>query len=195
MPADPQPWWLTPAIIAALLAFLGTLVTIAYNGLRARRDRQREMFARALAAVTDYWEFPYVVRRRRPDEPEAERVRISETLRDVQSQLSFYQAWIATEAPKVASAYEDLVSATRSIMGEQIHEGWNGPPARSDAEMNISGIRRDGLQDKADAYLAAVRDHLASFSSVRRASRHLAADIRSGGGRTRPFAQRRGSDF
>jgi hypothetical protein len=195
VPADPQPWWLTPAIIAALVAFLGTLATIAYNGLRARRDRQREMFARAFAAVADYWEFPYVVRRRRPDQPEAERVRISEALRDVQSQLSFYQAWIAIEAPKVASAYEDLVSATRRIMGGQIHEGWNEPPARSDAEMNISGIRRNGLQDKADAYLAAVRDHLVTFSSVRRAPRHLAAEIRSGGRRTRSFAQRTSSDF
>jgi hypothetical protein len=195
VPADPQPWWLTPAIIAALVAFLGTLATIAYNGLRARRDRQREMFARAFAAVADYWEFPYVVRRRRPDQPEAERVRISEALRDVQSQLSFYQAWIAIEAPKVASAYEDLVSATRRIMGGQIHEGWNEPPARSDAEMNISGIRRDGLQDKADAYLAAVRDHLVSFSSVHRAPRHLAAEIRSGGRRPRSLAQRTSSDF
>jgi hypothetical protein len=171
VPADPQPWWLTPAIITALLALLGTLVTIAYNGLRARRDRQREMFARAFAAVADYWEFPYVVRRRRPDEPEAERVRISEALRDVQSRLSFYQAWIATEATKVADAYDELVSATRRIMGEQIHEGWNGPPARSDAEMNISGIRRDGLQDHADVYLAAVHEHLVRFPKLRRARR------------------------
>lgn len=189
MPVDPQPWWLTPAIITALVAFLGTLMTIAHNGLRARRDRQREMFARAFAAVADYWEFPYMVRRR-PDEPEAERVRISEALREVQGQLSFYQAWIATEAPKVASTYDELVSTTRRVMGEQIHEGWNGPPARSDADMNLSGICRDGLQEKADAYLGAVRNHLVSFPSFRRPGRHVMARIRSGVRRIRPFVQR-----
>ncbi len=194
MRVEPEPWWVTPAIVAAVLTLTGTLATIAYNGLRARRDRQREVFARAFAAVADYWEFPYVVRRRRPDEPEAERGRISEALRDVQRQLSFFQAWISIEAPRVAEAYDDLVATTRQIMGGQIREGWNAPPARSDADMNIADIRRDGLDDKSVAYLAAVRDHLVPLPWLRRAGRRIAARVSLAIGWARVRSGRRTGD-
>ncbi len=34
------------------------MVTLAVNGVRARRDRRRELYAQAFAAVTAYGEYP-----------------------------------------------------------------------------------------------------------------------------------------
>ena len=53
------------------------------------RARLRDRFAQAYAARTpEYCEFAYAVRRRRRDDPSAERVRISEDLRKVQARHS-----------------------------------------------------------------------------------------------------------
>lgn len=158
--ADPQPWWVQPAVVAAAITFVGGVVALAVNGVRNRKDRQRERFADAFAAVADYWEFPYVVRRRRHDQPEAERVRISEALRSVQRDISFHQAWIRTECGLVADSYDDLVATTREVMGTQINEGWAQAPPTTDEEMNIPDIRRDGLARAQETYLHAVKDHL-----------------------------------
>ena len=48
-----------------------------WNGERERLTRRREVFSKAYAAVQKYKEFPYVIARRRKDEPEEERIRIS----------------------------------------------------------------------------------------------------------------------
>jgi hypothetical protein len=48
------------------------------------RARIRNTFAAAFETYTAYKEFPYAIRRRRPDEPEGERLRLSEALRAVQ---------------------------------------------------------------------------------------------------------------
>lgn len=169
-----EPTWLQPTVIAAGVALVGTLVGLLASAWHASRARKREHFANAFAAVADYWEFPYVVRRRRHDEPAAERVRISEALRAVQRDISFHQAWVTAESPEVARHYAALVQTTREVMGTQIHDGWLAPPPRTDEHMNIPGIRRDGLAEATDAYLAAVRDHLSVWpDGLRRAARRL----------------------
>lgn len=159
-PADPATvaWWLDPGVVAAYVVLLGTLGTIAYNGVRSRRDRQRNLFANAYAAVVDYWEYPYVVRRRRHDDPAGERVRISEQLRQVQRDIAFHQAWIRADDRRVAATYDEFVRVTRQVMGGQIRTAWQDPPAEADGDMNIDDVDRDGLDDASDRYLQAVRD-------------------------------------
>lgn len=158
---DPIAWWQQAAVIAAVITLLGSLLAIAVNGWQTRTDRKRELFAQAFSAVTDYWEYAYVVRRRRSDQPAEERIRISEQLRETQKQISFHGAWLATEAPQVAEAYRELVSTTRAVIGPQIAEGWRSPAASVDSDMNINGIDRDGLDGAAERYLNAAADHLA----------------------------------
>jgi len=152
--------WLNATLVAAYLALLGTLLTIAVNGYIARKSRRRDQFAEALAVVVEYWEFPYVVRRRRHDEPAAERVRISEELRDVQRRLAFHQAWIRTESRHVASIYDELVVATRTIIGGQIRDAWAGSAITEDSEMNISNVSFDGLTEIQKRFLEVVVEEL-----------------------------------
>src|SRR3954463_12880469 len=48
----------------------------------------RILHARALEAVARYYEMPFLIRRRRHDEPSAERGRLTERFADVQAELA-----------------------------------------------------------------------------------------------------------
>ncbi len=157
MNSDPQPWWVAPAVIAALVAAGVAIATLIVNGRRARLDRQRELFAGVFGDLTSYCEFPYIVRRRRKDEPDAERVRISTELSEVQRLLNRHRAVLRVEAPRVASAYGDLLDATRRIAGAAIHDGWDAVPGES---AHVADVDLSGIDPYTDAYLQATRDHL-----------------------------------
>jgi hypothetical protein len=154
-------------VVVAIFAGAISLFTLATNTLvaavREQRNRRRETYASAFSAVTAYKEFPYVVRRRRGGTPEVaadERVRISEDLRKVQERLAYYGAWMRTESPAVAAAYETLVADARRIAGGQIRDAWLTKPASTDEQMNMPNLGLGELKPSEDAYLAAVACHL-----------------------------------
>ncbi|MGH9245480.1 MAG: hypothetical protein ACRD29_14430 [Acidimicrobiales bacterium] len=130
-------WWLAPAIIAALVTLVAGIVTLIVNGRRARVDRQRVVFAAANADLAAYREFVYIVRRRRHDQPEAERVRISGELSAVQSRLNQNAAVLKVEAPRVADAYDELLRITRRVAGGAIRDGWDTPPITADTDIHV----------------------------------------------------------
>lgn len=83
---DPAPGASSAGLIGAIIsgAFLAAMLAGAVNVWMARRRsreeeraRIRNTFAAAFEAYTAYKEFPYAIRRRRPDDPEAERIRLS----------------------------------------------------------------------------------------------------------------------
>jgi hypothetical protein len=129
------------------------------------RARIRSTFAAAFEAYTAYKEFPYAIRRR-ADDPEAERIRLSEALRAVQEKLSYYLAWTQAESAEVGQQYARLVSEARRVAGRAMHEAWNAPPRATDREMNIPPEVVDLSQlEAAEAqYMQAVRDHLVSLT-------------------------------
>lgn len=159
--AATEPWWIAPAVIAAVIAGTIAVITLIINGRRARADRQRELFAAAFGDVASYCEFPYIVRRRRHDAPEEERVRISTDLSEVQRKLNHNRAVLRVEAPRVARAYATLVDATRTTAGSAIRDGWNLAPVTSDAGVHVTDVDLTPIKAYEDAYLAAVADHLA----------------------------------
>lgn len=61
-----------------MLALLGGAATLLGNGVRDERRRRRDIHARALEAVAQYYEMPFLIRRRRHDEPSLERARLTE---------------------------------------------------------------------------------------------------------------------
>lgn len=155
----------TPGVLALLWQGASWLLA----GRRVRLDRQRERFADAFAAVVAYAEFPYVVRRRRASAPEDERLRISGELRAVQERIAFSTAWLYSESPRVANAYEALIKQLRRVAGAQIAEGWTTAAIETDDGMNIrSSLGLEAIEPLKMAYLMAVADHLSAFGSVRR---------------------------
>ncbi|MET8935126.1 hypothetical protein ABZX42_40150 [Streptomyces sp. NPDC004611] len=163
--ADTTSVW--PAVVSG--AFLAAALTAAINIWLARRksreeeiSRLRTAFAEAFAAHSAYKEMPYAIRRRRFDAAAEERVRLSETLREIQGNLSYHLAWTKIESEAVGRAYADLVQELRKTAGSAMHAAWEASPIQSDTAMNIPPAQIDlsTLQTLEAAYIAAVREHL-----------------------------------
>ena len=153
-------WWVAPAVLAALLAFVGGIIALAVNGRRARIDRQRTVFADAYGDLEEYREFAYIVRRRRHDDGPGERTRISDALSTVQARLNRHRAVLRVEAPHVARAYATLLDTTRRVIGGAIHDGWNQPAITADEHIHVA-LDLSAVEADQDRYLQAVADHLA----------------------------------
>ena len=145
------------AIVGAIAGLLTSGVTGWWTAIRASTERRQQHFAEALALVSEYYEFPYVIQRRGSCHQEAERLRISTELRAVQQKIAFHQGWLRTESVQVSDAYDQLVCEMRSVVGRQMHEAWKLKPIETDAEMNITGIDRGKFEEFRIAYLGAVR--------------------------------------
>lgn len=185
-PTSAAPWWLAPAVIGAVITAVVAAITLIVNGRRARRDRHRELFAAAFADIGHYCEFPYIVRRRRHDVPEEERLRISTELSEVQRKLNHNRAVLQVEAPRVAEAYARLVAATRDVAGGAIRDGWNLAPVTSDAGVHVTDVDLMSIRSYEDAYLVVAADHLALAPWwLRAVYRWLARKVVVGGWRSR----------
>ncbi len=150
----------SPTVTAAIVAAVVSLGAVVMQRRREARAVQQDVFASAYAAYAAYREMPYVVRRRGAAEPEAERRRISESMRDIQERLNYYLAWTHLHAPGVGVAYSHLVRELRRVAGRAVAAEWQRPPIEADAQMNIPDIDLSPLDAAEESYLAAVERHL-----------------------------------
>src|SRR5574341_1480806 len=157
---------LTSAVVAALIASTVNLWLAKRRTREEERARVRNTLAQAFEAYGRYKEFPYAVRRRRHDQPAQERIRLSEALREIQAQLTYYRAWTMAEDSIVGAAYAELLANTRKIAGGAIRQAWLDQPAVEDADMNISPeiVDLTMLKPFEDNYMAAVRAHLGNLT-------------------------------
>ena len=167
------------SIVGGAVSICLFVLTTWWNTERERRARSREMFSKAYAAVQMYKEFPYVIRRRRKNTPEEERVRISSELRKVQADLAFYSAWLRTESFCVHHSFVGLLEQVRRVAGTEMRQAWSEPAIEDDSEMNIPDFGLSALESPESAYLEEVVDHLSAwprwfrrFSRARRSANH-----------------------
>jgi hypothetical protein len=148
------------AIVAAIVAAAVSLTTFALSGRRARLDRQRQVFADAFEAIMDYREYPFIIRRRNPAEPENERQRLGGELSRVQARMNGYKARLLVEEPKIGKLYKELVKQTRLQAGAHIKSAWDNDPVAVDKEMHAPKYDFSALDTHDSAYLRAVAEHL-----------------------------------
>ena len=156
---------LSGAVLAAIITTTVTACIAVWAARRKSREeeraRQRDLFAAAFQAYAAYIEMPYAIRRRRHDESAAKRIRLSETVRQIQERLSYFFAWTAAESSTVGDAYAALVSELRTVAGSAMREAWLAEPTTDDAAMNIppTVIDLSILTPLEIAFTTAVRDH------------------------------------
>ncbi len=150
------PTAVTAAAIGGAVSLLALAINNIISGWRDRTARQRQEFSKALAACVAYEEFPYVVRRRKSNAPQDERIRISSELSIIQRELAYYSAWLAIESNYVSQAYEKLIAKLREIVGAKIREAWLTPPIDSDSGMNMPDLGLSTLKPFKEAYLLEV---------------------------------------
>lgn len=153
----PAQWsTISAALIAALVAVAGYGLTQAW----ARRERRAKAFADALAAIEEYLEAPYRIRRR-PGTTSEIRAALAAALSDLQARIAHHRAWLQVEAPAIGQAYDALVSAARAEAGIQMTEAWNSAPLTTDADMNLNVAYPHPQADAERAeVIAAMRRHL-----------------------------------
>ena len=150
-------------VVGGAISLILLAITNWQTGERERLARGREVFSKAYAAVQEYKEFPYVIRRRGKDAPEEERVRISSELRRVQTDLAFYSAWLRTESPHVHRSFTELVRQLRCVAGTAMHEAWLEPAIEDDSKMNMPDLGLSALTVYESVYLEEVVDHLSRW--------------------------------
>jgi hypothetical protein len=176
-------WAQTAALLAGAVAVVGALISVAVtyglNQRAARRERHTNAFAEALAAIEDYAELPYRIRRR-PRTPEG-RHELTEQVSKIQSRIAFHQAWISLEAPGVARSYNDLVRAAKAQAGKQMAEAWLTPAITKDAQVNLGiAYPRDEINAARGQCVEAMREVLG-----RRPPRRGSAGLQPGDQRLR----------
>jgi hypothetical protein len=152
--------WIAPTIVLSTLALVVSVATFFVAGRRSRVDRQRRVFDDAFAAVMEYREYPFIVRRRNPDEASKERQRISTALSDLQAKLNGFKGMLKVEDPYVGERYTEMVEATRRVAGAFIKEAWNTDPVGEDSLVHNPSWDFSQLDAYDAAYLRAVADHL-----------------------------------
>ncbi len=155
-----------PALFAAALAAAVAVFLHLFKGRADERGRAQVLYAEAYEWYAAYKEMPYAIRRRRVDDPAAERIRLSETVRDIQARLDHFKTWTALENAHVGAAYADLLRELRRVAGTSMHDAWNESGTDTDGEMNMPPGRVDDLTPLGpyeDAYLAEVRRALVPF--------------------------------
>lgn len=120
-----------------VVPFVLYLLQSTYQNYRSRQDRRRQLYAEAFSICMDYKEFVFVIYRRGGSNPEAERLRISEALRDVQKKMAYHRAWLRTESKTVADAYDGLVKRLKEVAGSEMKTAWRTPPITKDEQMII----------------------------------------------------------
>jgi hypothetical protein len=160
----------TSTVLAALITGAVNRALARRKSLEEERARLRSAFAEAFEAVLRYKEMPYAIRRRRHDDRGAERVRLSDQMREIQARLAYFELWISGESPVVGVAYSDLVANLRRVAGAACRDAWLADPAACDEQMNIGPelIDLSELQSYEQQYVQAAQQHLDNFMKFHR---------------------------
>lgn len=153
-------------IIAGFLAALVAVFGYAWQQRQSRADARAVMYSEALRAVEDYAEAPFLVRRRSGKEA---RAAVTGQISEIQSRLRLYCALLEISAnDDIATAYAQLVQATRAEAGRAMSAAWRSPRIRRDADVpGHAPYNRTEIDRRREAYLRAIRRH------DRSASRHV----------------------
>lgn len=143
------------ALVAAVVATFGYVITTRAKLLEERR----KTYAAALAAVCDYQELPYRIRRR-PDSSAATRAALGIIISDVQRDLDFHDQLLELDSPKLGLAYRALVEKSRRTGKPHRDEAWAQPPANEDKAMSFPEEYRYEDDDQWDFCRQRMREQL-----------------------------------
>lgn len=147
------------AAIAAVIAVLG----YGHQRKAERRAERATLYARAIAAVEDYLEGPYRIRRK--DGTNETRRAITSAISDTKSTISLHQALLELHAPgTVSGAYRSFVDAAIAEAGPQMTAAWQAQPTTSDAQVPLgTGYDRSDSNQQRAALIAAMKADLRRF--------------------------------
>ena len=150
---------LLSAFVAALAAFSGYLL----NQRAARRQRKAQFYAEALQAVKEFEELPYRIAKRKDSTGET-RERLGGIVNDSYVKLSFYQAWLRIDSPRVSPAYDGLARRAARFGAPQQVDAWSRPVIDADTDMDLGVEYYYGTRPELAICVTAMRRELGLLS-------------------------------
>jgi hypothetical protein len=136
------------AAIAAVIAVIG----YGHQRRAERRAERATLYGHAIAAVEDYLEGPYRIRRR--DDTAESRFAITSDFSDTKTAISLHQALVEMHAPNaVSDAYNAFVAAAQREAGPQMTAAWNTHPTTIDEQVPLGKAYDRSASDEARAAL------------------------------------------
>lgn len=140
---------------------LASVAVVAVSGLSAylatKRERRRVLYGQAVQAILKWNEMVYRVRRRDPTEDRD----LVHTFHDLQENLSYYQAWIASESKYMDRSYSRLVKAIKDECEQPIIAAWK--QVRAVPGGAVEGDAHPKPTVQVDLFMADVRSHLSPW--------------------------------
>jgi hypothetical protein len=158
---------LLTAAIAGLVALIGYSLTQFAN----RRERKSKSYAEALAAIRQYQELPYLIRRR-SESSSTTRSALAQQISEVMAKLGFYRAWLQMDSDTTSTAYDDLVERARQLGRVHLKTAWVGKVIEHDADMIGTQAPFDwtGIIPELDLCVRAMRVELSLWGFISRVS-------------------------
>jgi hypothetical protein len=143
-----------PAAAAIIVGALAALTAYLAN----KRENRRQLYSEAVKAAVAWEEMLYRVRRRAQDE---ERDLVNR-FHDVQSDISYYRAWVGSESKHMQRSYDRLVRGVKKATGELINAAW-ADGVRPIPGNALQGEAQPDLSSVVDAFLEDVRSQLSPW--------------------------------
>jgi hypothetical protein len=148
------------AVFAAAIAAAIAVAGYSYQRKAARRAERATQYGDAIAAVEDYLEGPYRIRRK--NDQHATWFAISSQLSDAKAAISKHTAQLEMHAPdSVVTAYKAFVAAALAEAGPQMTAAWNANPIISHTDVPLgAGYDRSNADSARAALVTAMKADL-----------------------------------
>lgn len=130
--------WLLVAAAVLGSSVVASFITSFLGSLRISADARRNGYANAVRTLIARSEYPYRVRRRISDSPEALEALTSRG-HDLQEQLAVCRTWATSENHETGARFERALTAIDATTNPSTADAWTQPPITKPAGMNLEG--------------------------------------------------------
>lgn len=143
------------AVIGGLATVCVAIIGVVVTYLASKRERRRQIYGEAVRWALSWEGLLYRIRRRTEDEAGS----IIQRFHEVQDQVTYQRAWIASESRYMARSYDRLVEDVKRATEDLIREAWSGRvrPVPGNA---LPDDKHPNLSDATDRFMRDVRSHL-----------------------------------
>jgi hypothetical protein len=147
------------SLSVAVIGAVATVSVALVGGLAAyfssKRDRRRQLYGEAVRAAMAWQELLYRVRRRAEDESRE----LVHRFHEAQDQLTYFQAWMASDSKYMSRSYDRLVKDVKAETIGLIREAWQAPVRAIPGDAQ-PGDRHPDLDAARQRFMTDVRSHL-----------------------------------
>jgi hypothetical protein len=143
------------AIVGVAASIVVAIISGLTAYLAAKREGRRQLYGEAVQAIVTWREMVYRVRRRDANQDRE----LIGAFHDLQSRLSYYEAWMGSESKYTTRSYCRLVKEVKTECEPLIQEAWKSP-VRSSPAVDVPTDRHPNIHSAVDNFLKDVRSHL-----------------------------------